>query len=934
MSRRFPFLLLVLLLTAGTCAAKPTGQTLSFARYFYGYQANPRKSLAAGIPSLGTDGSSRFTVQPSVGIGPWFGYGHAMWHRDNLVSMRRSGIDVALPVFRPDAASLAGYAENGLLSMTQALIELKRERQDYPMIGMFYDFPAGEAAWNVSIPEGKARFYDGIRRFFRHVPEEFRALAPTENGLACIVMVGAPQGLTGVSADLRTYCDTQFQKDFGRRLLWVGDPAWKSAAGNLDGYAAFHNGGPMVVNSDGPLTVATIGPGRMVFGSTEPIRSRNGSEAMMDDWRALFQQKFDWLIVETWNDYTSGSAVAPTRQYGVREMDLVTAGMHQFRNEMGPFAQALHVNAPDVMLPKTVAPVEIVIQNGTLDTWQRAQVSASASWFQDGKLVDKGPLLPVLQEVPVMGLLTVPVTLVSAKADGTPLPEGLYEVRVEMVRHGRDAEGKQVEEPFPAPVAVLPMRIGNPGSDRARMITNNAMPWLMAGVNNPVTVILRNEGATPWPRGSTTVQWRLLATSGGTTREIASGKSSTLETIVQPGEVSPEVTMDVKPPVETSADTSRYELAWSVLHGANVISVNEAPGAEARRTVRVLPLVSIAHFPLGNNAPAQWPAGTESEIRTVVRNLSPVTWKASEVQLGYHWYYWDGTEALWDSPRTPLPRDLKPGEEVMVRLKTTAPSVSGPYILAVDAWDGKQWLSTLPVTAGYDMSIAWVNVTGGAMRPLDLTGLFDVDGIAGEGFTADGEFADRTAYPGEQVPPDVLSPLPMANTPRLPFPPGITPALYPAGYFGPVDTVGLRSIRRIPFRFPGKKQGERNFMFARAQTLPVGRGSYQKLFILAAGLKETEGVWKLNYADGTSDSAPVSLSAWTTGPQHGESIGLVTSFVRKPDKDDPVTKAYLYVYEIQVDASKTLDSISFPSNRDIRIAAITAEERSGVTLNP
>jgi len=158
--------------------------------------------------------------------------------------------------------------------------------------------------------------------------------------------------------------------------------------------------------------------------------------------------------------------------------------------------------------------------------------------------------------------------------------------------------------------------------------------------------------------------------------------------------------------------------------------------------------------------------------------------------------------------------------------------------------------------------------------------------------------------------------------------------LYPAGYFGPVDTVGLQSIRRIPFRYPGKRDGERNFMLARGQTLPVGVGSYNRIFLLAAATADTQGTFRLNYADATTQDVPVSFSAWSAGPQHGEPVGLQTTFRRTAKGDEAAGRAYLYVYEVPVDPGRVLHSIVFPENRSIRVAAITADHKPTFTMPP
>jgi hypothetical protein len=265
----------------------------------------------------------------------------------------------------------------------------------------------------------------------------------------------------------------------------------------------------------------------------------------------------------------------------------------------------------------------------------------------------------------------------------------------------------------------------------------------------------------------------------------------------------------------------------------------------------------------------------------------------------------------------------------MMRVKISAPPSQGAYVLALDVYDGTRWLSTLPCSAGFDLSVSWVSVTGGSWRALELAGLFDVDGIASDTLPGDGDFAGGAAFPAENVPPDVEPPLPLPGLPMSPYPPGIAPTLYPAGYFSPLDTTGSQSIRRVPFRYPDKRDGARNFLVARGQPLPVGRGAFSRLYLLGAGVKDTTVDLKLAYADGTSDAVTLKVSAWDGPPKNGEAVGLRTASVRKPSGDDRSTGGWLFVYEVPADPARTLEAIQFPANSDFRVMAVSGQERGG-----
>ena len=73
-----------------------------------------------------------------------------------------------------------------------------------------------------------------------------------------------------------------------------------------------------------------------------------------------------------------------------------------------------------------------------------------------------------------------------------------------------------------------------------------------------------------------------------------------------------------------------------------------------------------------------------------VKNISPVTWPSKPdkenryaVNLSYHWLARKGEIVVFDGLRTPLPRDLKPGESVDLKAAIQAPDKPGRYVLEV-----------------------------------------------------------------------------------------------------------------------------------------------------------------------------------------------------------------------------------------------------------
>ena len=72
-----------------------------------------------------------------------------------------------------------------------------------------------------------------------------------------------------------------------------------------------------------------------------------------------------------------------------------------------------------------------------------------------------------------------------------------------------------------------------------------------------------------------------------------------------------------------------------------------------------------------HNVVSEMKSGKIVAADITVKNISPMTWPSKPdhkdryaVNLSYHWLNRKGTTVVFDGLRTPLPRDLKPGESV------------------------------------------------------------------------------------------------------------------------------------------------------------------------------------------------------------------------------------------------------------------------------
>jgi len=96
--------------------------------------------------------------------------------------------------------------------------------------------------------------------------------------------------------------------------------------------------------------------------------------------------------------------------------------------------------------------------------------------------------------------------------------------------------------------------------------------------------------------------------------------------------------------------------------------------------------------------------GETTTVPVSLRNQGDDTWETSgahAVRLSYHVYDAGGALVTWDGLRSALPSDVAPGAEATVRLRLTAPPVTGVYTVRPDLIrEGQAWFSATDAPAG------------------------------------------------------------------------------------------------------------------------------------------------------------------------------------------------------------------------------------------
>lgn len=912
-------------------------EKLALTHYFYWYQGDPRKDAPFGHVRY-EDGSSALTTHPLDGTGPWFSHDRVQWHKDQLLQIRDAGIDVVIPVYWGSAVDKRHFSSKGLSCMVQAMKELRAEGKTFPLVGMFFDTSAmgkqyGEKP-NLKDDEVKRTFYGMIKDFFLHIPENFRAsvqMSPQKGGdRAAIVVLYTASHFSDLDAAFVDFCNQQFAKDFGGRLIWIGRSDFRPKAEVFDGYSNYGAGLGLKYDDAGWIRIAGVGAGyddSAVRGRTTPIRSRMGGDTYKNDWDELVEKKVDWLIVDGWNELHEGSEICATAEYGDRYVGLTKINMLRFNGMEQYDAKFLRHDTPRVMTPGSLYQVNLTIRNAGTKPWYPGSngVFILGRWFKDGRpVVDSGLTLPLQRAVLAGDMLHRMIAIRTVDSEGNPLPEGEYELRWEL-RRGPDQLFSDTSD---VPLCV-PVTIGDPKPGMT-FVSSTLPTHLKSGAAYAATVRVRNDGPVPWKAGSTVVRgawYRVSADIGADSTDEAVPVDAAVAEVALAEDVAPGMTAEavLRVPVTMSDGTPSdrsdllpiwtqnhlwtYLVKWDVLvDGVSIGSQSIGVSSE------VVKVVADDYGPVfvSSDTPAEMQAGKTQKVNLTLRNGGPEVWKKADLEVGYHWYYLDGIEAVWDGDRTRLPSDVRPGQEVIVKASVTPPPCDGQYYLVWDLVHGDKWASTTANTRGGDILVTRVRVVGGRLMPQDLSLLFDKDVVTFDHDRTDGD-ADGSGhtFPGEYIPP-LATTLPVGD------------GLWPSGLWSAASGSGLESSRRISFRYPSKADGQNNAVQCGGQEVSVTPGRYLAAHVMAFATEDVSGEFGITYRQGSS-TAPVRFTKWDKSPANGESPAFVGLHRHSSDGDERGQACWLNHYVLQLDPAQELTSIKLPRNPAVKVMAITLE---------
>ena len=343
---------------------------LIMARYDYRYQADPRKA-APVVGVTRSNGSTALAHHPLEGVGPWFSYDRADWHRGQLRELRRTGIDVILPEYRGDIRSRQLYADKGLRVLVSALQSLRQANQDYPLVSLYLDTASltemfGGDKPDLKQPAVQSALYGMIRDFYQAVPAPFRnqvtltGNAPSGGRIAYPIFLSSAGAFADVDNTFVDYARGRFAQDFGGAdLLVLGGSDFKGKAA-LDGYFTETKDKGFQFDNSGWIKTASVGagydasflevsPGEGAANAAPFLPRRNG-DTLRQNWKAAIAQKPDWTLLDGWNDYNVGAEVAPTLETGYSAADITRQYARMVMGLTKRNVRFLWHNAPTAML--------------------------------------------------------------------------------------------------------------------------------------------------------------------------------------------------------------------------------------------------------------------------------------------------------------------------------------------------------------------------------------------------------------------------------------------------------------------------------------------------------------------------------------------------------------------------------------------------------
>jgi hypothetical protein len=820
---------------------------LVMAVYRIDFNGDPR--LGKGQNIWDDHGQSLLIDQPMNGAGPWFSGLRPSWHEQQLTDIREAGINVALIKAEPGDDQIVPELD----SLVAALKDMKASGVDYPLIGV----------------DAHGLDQAGILQVLGRIPAEFRAEWPTGQD--------GDNGALIYDADPSTVPD---------KLL---------------------DGAPVAVLA--ATDVSTVSPGgRAGDGS---LAARKDGDTYHQSWQAATSAQAETVVLNSWNDFTAGTDLAPSRQYGEFYVDHTKLGTLQYNGDKQWHAKYLSYSVPRKLRPRVLYTVSLRIENAGSLPWRAGEdYSLCPRWYRDGRLFDdSAPRVPLAHDVFPGQSATINVGLVAMNAYGDDLDPGDYVLVFDMVQ-GQDKWFSYASDtPLEIPVTVVAASDPPVAKEPATFLGASTPVCITAGLSAGTTVTVRNDGDVAWDDGYKLAYKLIVDGPDGAPRQIMVSQGVALgDHAIQPGEITTvNETVGAVGADGLPLAPGPYRIRWFIVNPALALL-----GGSYDEGLEVVPSAVMPSFVL-SDIPRDVGAGKEFPSRLAVRNLGSDAWTKGSISVGYHWYYLDGVEAAWDGgTTTPLDADVPPdGVDDTLTAKATAPELPGRYILAWDVLkaDGK-WASTAPESMGDNLLPVIITVSGKSSAvPVDID-KYAATVVGDPAFLPDG-----SQLPIGMLPPDGAGEVDV--NPLMLGKPG--PALYPSGYYAGSTGTGWQSNHAVPFLY--STGAAHDGIACDGQRVDLPPGPCREIHVLAA-VADADPV-TANFGvieNGNSSPSALTVSSWKSAPTQA---AWFSPYSVGPDGSAVDSPCYLGDYTIDVPADQNVSALVLPNSSSIKVFAVT-----------
>jgi len=556
--------------------------------------------------------------QPVTGTGPWYSALRPEWHRHQLEDLRNAGIDTILLHVNPDQPELY----RAINSLIEALKELKSAQSDYPLIAV--------DGTNLSAAQ--------INNIYHQIPDEFRATqAPTISTAQAVLVYG-----------------------------------------NANGQTALDDGTPITVLS-GQGGVATVAPGGQIGATVTP---RDDGKYYQSAWTSALQANPSDILIDSWNDYVSGTEIAPSQQYADSAYKATIAQSVVFNGSKQWHAKYLANTIPIEIYPRTLYQVPIRIENAGTTAWHASEgYSLCARWYRDGRLYDdSASRVPIGTDLLPGQTATLSIGLVAINSFGDDLEPGNYTLVIDMVKGQDSWFSYSGDSPLQINVTVHDASDPPPASFQATFIGTSTPGIAGSGGDYSTTISLRNDSPASWKPTDYNLAYKILSydsTTGQPTEISGNDAHPLLVKALESGFITnTDTSVLLKSSDGKPIEPGSYIIHWYIKalgSAAPVSAVYDEP-------IQIVRIDHAASFLLAD-VPHVMSPGKSYPAHLALQNLGSAALPAKTLTVVARWYTTTGTE-IGSKTEVVLPRPLAVGaSDGALVANIHAPTTPGSYIL-------------------------------------------------------------------------------------------------------------------------------------------------------------------------------------------------------------------------------------------------------------